>query len=365
MKITDADGLEGRTTRLVVVDWGTTRLRAWLVAAEAGAADVGPGVAGPGVDPDRAVVEERRESGAGIATLGRGEHERALLGTIAPWTARHGPLPVVALGMVGSRDGWAEVPYVPCPADPAALAAGVLVRRLASGAPLYLLPGLVDTDVRPFPDVMRGEETQIVGAGELGTRTLVLPGTHAKWVRVGAGGVERFRTFVTGELFALLRARSFVARSGTRDGQGAVPDEAAPDGEVVDEAAFRRGVDVSAETSSSADATLALLFSVRTGRLAGRIAPEAAGDYLSGLLIGQEFRQARGQGWFAAGDTLGLIGGDALLARYALAADAFGLDTVRAPADAALRGALTIAARLIDEPPVRAARDTERGTPWT
>lgn len=290
----------------IVVDWGTTNLRASLVTAAG-------------------TVLDHLETPQGIATLSTGSHEATLMAALDPWFAAHGSLPVVALGMITSRNGWIEVPYTPCPAGPAELARGAVRRVLPNGAPLTLLSGLTDPTAQPFPDVMRGEETQIVGHGLQQDAVIVLPGTHSKWAQVGDGRITRFQTFVTGEVFALLINHSFIARGAT------VPP-------VEDPAAFADGL----AATLSGGPMLSTLFAARTGGLAGRLGPDQLRSYVSGLVIGQEFAQARAAGWFTAGDRAAIVGNDGLNALYGVAATAFGLRAVESPGNPAIRGALAI-----------------------
>lgn len=290
----------------IIVDWGTTSFRADLVTGDG-------------------QVLDHVETPQGISAIPDRGFEAVLTAALAPWLAAHGPLPVVALGMITSRNGWTEVPYVPCPASLADLARGTVRRRLPNGSALIFLAGLTDPATRPFPDVMRGEETQIAGLGLDRDATLVLPGTHSKWARVRDGRIAGFQTFVTGEVFALLTTHSFIARSAIAP---ATPDMAA----------FRRGL----ATAEQAPAMLSVLFSARTGMLANALAPAEIGDYISGLVIGQEFRQARETGWFAPGDTIGIVGNDGLNARYAIAAQVFGLTVQDGGEAAAIKGALAV-----------------------
>ena len=306
-----------RSPAAVIVDWGTTSFRADLVT---GAGEILGHI----------------ETLQGISDLQGCGFESVLMAALGQWRMAHGPLPVVALGMITSRNGWIEVPYVPCPAGPSDLARGAVRRELPDGAPLLLLPGLADPARLPFPDVMRGEETQIVGNGLERAATIVLPGTHSKWARVRDGRIQGFQTFVTGEIFALMMKHSFIARAAV------APAE-------PDMAAFRRGLFEAERTP----AMLSVLFSARTGVLAGLLRPEEVGDYLSGLAIGQEFRQARETGWFGPRETIDIVGNDGLNMRYAIAADIFGL-RVRSVADgAAVRGALAILARAVSPGLVR------------
>lgn len=290
----------------IVVDWGTTSLRATLVT-------------------DAGEALDRLETQQGISTLAKGEHEGVLMQALRSWFAAHGALPVVALGMITSRNGWVEVDYVPCPAGPSKLAAGTVSRMLPNGSKLVFLPGLTDRAGRPFPDVMRGEETQVVGYGLERDLTVILPGTHSKWARIEDGCIGRFQTFVTGEVFALLINHSFIARGATQPA-------------VDDPAAFRRGLREAAGTG----AMLSLLFSARTGVLAKQLSADELRSYVSGLVIGQEFRQAREEGWFAAGDDVAIVGNDGLNALYGVAAEVFGLKALEGSGNEAIRGALAV-----------------------
>ena len=225
--------------------------------------------------------------------------------------------------MIGSAQGWVEAPYLPCPASPGDLA-GALVQ--APGRELWIVPGVLRPGDRP--DVMRGEETQIAGALALrpdlaADARLVLPGTHSKWARVSAGRVASFTTYMTGELFAVLRDHSILGRTA-----GSGPGR---DGD----AAFLRGVDA----ARKADGIAPLLFSARALVLTGGIAPADALDYLSGLLISDELRSALAE----PGGAPLLIGEPALCARYARALARFGVDGAEAIPNAAVAGLWCIA----------------------
>ena len=293
-------------TASIVVEWGTTSLRATLVAS-----------AGE--------VLDQLETPQGISTLKAGDHEAALMAALAPWLSVHGALAVAALGMITSRNGWVEVPYVPCPAGPAELARGTVRKTLQNGSVLIFLPGLTDLSRRPFPDVMRGEETQITGHG-LGTDAVVIvPGTHGKWAKVKRGRIDGFQTFVTGEIFALLLNHSFIARGATQP-------------PVDDDAAYRWGL----EEAKTAVSMLSLLFSARTGGLAGKLSPEQLRSYVLGMVIGQEFRQAQASGWYSPGDKATIVGNDGLNDLYVIAAEVFGLGILMGADDVLTRGALDV-----------------------
>jgi 2-dehydro-3-deoxygalactonokinase len=235
---------------LIGVDWGGSSLRVFRFDDDGG-------------------VLEGRASHRGVATVDGGRFAEALGELIADWTAA-GRARLVMCGMVGSRQGWAEAPYIACPTDLGALASQLLPLETPFG-PALIAPGLSIDDGGRL-DVMRGEETQFLGAmpnpdwGGI----IVHPGTHAKWATFAAGRIIGFRTWMTGELFAVLREHS-VLRLLMEDG-------------ADDPAAFDLGV-----SRGMADpAITSLLFTARTEGLFERLAPTALPSYLSGLLIGSE-----------------------------------------------------------------------------
>jgi 2-dehydro-3-deoxygalactonokinase len=189
------------------------------------------------------------------------------------------------------------------------------------------------------PDVMRGEETQVVGALALRPALargalVILPGTHAKWVAVADGRVRDFATFMTGELFALLRDHSLLGRPARAAATEPAPEER--------EEAFARGV----LTARDAGQGLApLLFATRALVLAGRLAPAASLDYLSGLLVGDELRAGLASPLATAAAGRGepplLVGEPALCRRYAVAFQLLGV-----PDAATLAGGAASAAGL-------------------
>lgn len=290
----------------IVVDWGTTSLRAVL------ADDLGQPIAS-------------LETADGVTTVAKGGHEAALMAALRPWFSAHGNLPVSALGMITSRNGWVEVDYVACPAGPEQLARGTVRRKLPNGSDLIFLPGLKDPKRTPFADVMRGEETQIVGHGLDDDITVIIPGTHSKWARVKAGRIDGFQTFVTGEIFNLLINHSFIARGSTQP-------------PVDDADAYVWGV----EEAKQSIAMSSLLFSARTGTLAGKLSADQLRSFVRGLVIGQEFRQARDSGWFVEKGEATIVGNDGFNDLYAKAAKIFDLQTSMGAEDDLTRGALKV-----------------------
>lgn len=273
---------------LVSLDWGTTSLRAHLH------------------DGSGRVVETRTRPW-GIRALPAGGYPAALAEITAGWPK----LPRIACGMVGSRGGWREVPYLDLPLAPEHLAAALVALPLDDGMPLWLVPGLRDAG---GPDVMRGEETQLLGAlhqqpALAANATCILPGTHSKWVQVRHGAIQSFRTLMTGEVFAVLRRHSLLGATGADA--------------VADSDAFARGV--AAVRDSGAAGAFGRLFSARTLMLEGTLAASAVPDYLSGMLIGEEFRIAVASGDAAPGTPLQLVGDPELCQRYLRAGQLFGL----------------------------------------
>ena len=291
---------------LIAVDWGTSALRGALLAG------------------DGTVLEEL-SAPDGILAVPAGGFAAVFANHFGRWQQATGALALIA-GMAGSRQGWQEAAYCACPAGFADIAS-----RLHWIAPerIALVPGLSCED-QGVPDVMRGEETQVFGALDLldvDDATMVLPGTHSKWVRVADRRIVGFRTFMTGELYALLRQHSILART--------LP---ATDGEL-DADAFRRGLAHARDSASLLHAA----FSVRTLALFERLPPASMPSYLSGLVIGDELRA---QGLGSASDTVVVIGAPALAARYRLALESNGTGVTTVGSQASWRGLLAIARQL-------------------
>ncbi|CAG9222511.1 2-dehydro-3-deoxygalactonokinase [Paraburkholderia tropica] len=282
------------TPALIGLDWGTSSLRAYLFDATGG-------------------VLDSRHSASGIMHLPKpresGGFDEVFESLCGDWLNAHA-VPVIAAGMVGSAQGWAEAPYVAAPANCGPLIGALKTVCSSRGAAIHIVPGIIEHGA--FPNVMRGEETQIFGAlaaqPELGAggKTLIgLPGTHAKWAFVVDGHIERFLTFMTGEVFAVLRDYTILGR--TMHPCAGSDDEA-----------FLRGVDMAVHCGATG--VLSTIFSTRTLGLTGELRPEQQSDYLSGLLIGHELA---GLSNHLAGEDstlddwkLGLIGGADLCERY-------------------------------------------------
>ncbi len=293
------------TPRLVALDWGSTRLRAWLLG-------------------DRGAVLAERQNGSGASTLAGGAvaFEQALAALAGDWLAAE--VPVLACGMAGSAHGWREAPYVDCPARLAALHEHVVAVPVGART-AHIVPGMIDDTDDAGPDVMRGEETQVLGLlrahPALAARAcVVLPGTHSKWVQLRDGAVTGLRTRMTGEAYALLRRQSVLARL-------MAADDAASDAQ-----AFAQGV-TAARDAGGGD-LLAQLFQARTRGLTRHLAPAALPDFLSGLLIGHELAA----GLRAVDAPLAVVGEPALCRRYVHALEIFGAAPAAVVANTACAG---------------------------
>lgn len=238
--------------RRVLCDWGSSRLRAFL-------------------EVDGATVDRRE--GPGIAAL-EVPPILALHQTIDSWRASGDFDQIILCGMVGSRNGMVEVPYVAAPVGSHAWAEHCLSHR-EGGLDLTIAPGVCGYGTSGAPDVMRGEEAQIFGAFQChpplmqGHHVVLLPGTHSKWVDVHGGTISSFQTFVTGELFALLRDRSSLLRAGESPGESGT--------------GFAAGLERAGRAGLAAS-----LFETRSAQLLQDKTQGWAGGFLSGLLIGDE-----------------------------------------------------------------------------
>jgi 2-dehydro-3-deoxygalactonokinase len=290
-------------TTAIGVDWGTSSFRAFRFAA------------------DGEMLEGRRAQ-AGILAIDAGEFEDAFEELIGDWLDAAPDVPVVLSGMIGSRQGWLETPYLPCPAAVDDIAGALVPLTLARGRVIRLAPGLSVRAGDGIPDVMRGEEVQILGAVDLigsATATVCLPGTHSKWARVESRRVTSFSTHMTGEVFDVLRRHSILGRG---------IEHAA-----WDEGAFLEGV----ARSGAEGGLLHHLFGVRAAGLFGDLAPEGAGAFLSGLVIGHEIHAA------APVDTVYLVGEEELVRLYREALRALGHRGEAVAAHAAACGLFLIA----------------------
>jgi 2-dehydro-3-deoxygalactonokinase len=283
----------------IIVDWGTSSFRAYRFGGDGGIAQV-------------------HQARTGIMTVEGGAFEDALFREIGPWLAADSD--VFLSGMITSRNGWLETPYVETPATLGALAAGARSLEARNGAALRFLPGVCQRE--PSPDVMRGEEIQVFGCVRPGDdATVVLPGTHSKWVTVRDGVITGFRSFMTGELFAVMQQHSILGRL--------IPENA-----PADRTAFLAGVRQALRPGSAG--LLNDLFTARSGALLERFPATEIAERLSGLIIGHEIAGGLALGW--TGGDIKVVGDPALVERYLAALRAAGLSASAGPANAAVEG---------------------------
>ncbi len=277
--------------RWIAVDWGTTTLRATLMEG-------------------RAPVDTR-QSGDGMNGLARDAFEPALIALIDDWLTDK--TEILCCGMVGARQGWAEAPYhtVPCPPPVGLVPVETSDRRLN----IRIVPGL--RQLKPHPDVMRGEETQIAGIiSEIKDFDGIacLPGTHTKWAHISAGEVVSFRTAMTGELFATICSQTVLRHSLT--------------GSDWAEGPFLEAV---SDALSRPETLTARLFELRAADLLLGQEPATARAILSGLLIGAEL--AATKPWWLGRDVV-VTGSETTTAAYVTALKSQGLSPRILPADA-------------------------------
>jgi 2-dehydro-3-deoxygalactonokinase len=241
------------TRAFIALDWGTTSFRAYHV------------------DGQGKVINEFADA-EGILAVKDGAFEAVLESHIGSWDKL---LPVIASGMITSRQGWIERPYVDCPASAADLAKAIHQHKTSSGRLIHFITGLHLKSPSIGHDVMRSEEVQVFGSLDTGAHHFVTPGTHSKWIDVEDGRITNFATYITGETFSLMRNHSILGRLMKDDAD--------------DEAAFNQGVE---KAFADPAGLLHSLFSVRSLGLFDALKPEQLSSYLSGIVIGTEVAHA-------------------------------------------------------------------------
>ncbi|MDJ1017055.1 MAG: 2-dehydro-3-deoxygalactonokinase [Paracoccaceae bacterium] len=296
---------DGSEPALIGIDWGTSSLRAFLIGRDG-------------------AVLDRLSSPEGIMHVPDRDFEAVFIRLVGPWLSKK-PLPILASGMITSRNGWVETPYEQLPLGAQGLARSLVAHETSAGARLHFVTGataLHDSG----PDVMRGEETQIVGAAAMGLSDglFVMPGTHSKWVIVESGRIADYATYMTGEVFAALREHTIL---GTLMQEGPFSEEG-----------FDRGIAAGLKSKSR---LLHALFHVRTLPLMGQMEPSMVADYLSGMLIGSEIAAELENGDGVAEVTI--VGRSDLANRYERGLAQARVASLRAPDDIVAIGHFVIA----------------------
>lgn len=295
---------------LICVDWGTSSFRAHALRGGR--------------------IVARTSAPRGILTVAPGEHAAVLAGLLADLPSEALQPPIVMSGMIGSRQGWIEAPYVSAPASLGDLTARLVTWQEPGLGAISLVPGVMQDPQGGIPDVMRGEETQVFGALALmglSDGIFIMPGTHSKCIVVEAARIIRFASFMTGEVFAALKGHTILGRLMPVDAGGV----AAAPGE-----GFARGV-LAARGLTSAGALLNAVFGARTLGLFERLPASELADYLSGVLIGAELCAALPE------DGCGIVvGSGELVLRYTEAARLLGRTLTPAPEDSVVAGQAAI-----------------------
>jgi 2-dehydro-3-deoxygalactonokinase len=289
----------GAPGAFVAVDWGTSSFRGWLMSA------------------DGEVRAESRGS-EGMLHCAGGGFAPVLRDHLARLGAAEGS-PVLICGMAGARQGWVEAPYLKTPTRLDDLHQGAI--RIDTQGDVRILPGLAQASA-DRPDVMRGEETQLLGVTEPGFTGLVcIPGTHSKWVRIERGHVMGFSTHMTGELFSVISQHSILAHAVETAGSF-----------QVDNKAFREGLATALAAPSGLTASL---FRLRAAQLLGFEERADGAARLSGLLIGTEIADALHR--YGPAQSLRLIGAGSLGRLYEAALTAQGFNVTAVDAEQASR----------------------------
>ena len=292
-------------------DWGTTTLRAYLLGRDA-------------------KILEKIEIPKGIMSVEDGDFQKVFEDIVGYWMDLFPTCPIVLSGMVGSRQGWVEAPYIECPVEINKLSNKLITIELTRNREIFLVPGLTFIDEEGVPDVMRGEEVQILGAcsGEpVKERLICLPGSHSKWVRLAGNDVKEFSTYMTGEIYEAVRNNTILSKTLEPN--------------AWSKKAFLNGVQYSRQNRN----ILSQLFHVRTQILFDKLSNRSSTSFLSGLLIGHELKSALQN---SHNHEIYLIGERTLTQLYADAINEFGRTTKKATPDIVTLGYFTLLRQLAD-----------------
>jgi len=291
------------SSAFIALDWGTSSFRAYLLNRDG-------------------TVQETFTAPDGILAVKDGNFDAVLEGHIGKWDMK---LPIMASGMITSRQGWVELPYVACPAGLRSIAAAVHLHTSKLGRKIYFVPGISTRGRDGAPDVIRGEETQVFGATEGGSEHFVTPGTHSKWITVKDGMITDFSSYMTGEVFALLKTHSILGKLMT--------------GDMASPSAFERGVRAGLKDPAG---LLHNIFSTRTLALFNEMPADHLSSYLSGQVIGTEIAHAIAEN--AVGAQYRILATPSLGEHYMTAMKTAGLTVSYGAPDVAVIGLQRIAA---------------------
>lgn len=292
--------------KLIALDWGTSSFRGYLLN-------------------QNGEILEKISADAGILSV----KNRQFLQTLHQQLDRFklfGPkLPIIAAGMITSKQGWVETPYVECPVSAQDLANALSSFETEEFGKIWFLPGV--KQLRPEPDIMRGEEAQLAGIDSSVNYTALLPGTHSKWVRLERGIISGFTTYMTGDLFYAVRNHT-ILKSLAKENRSA--------------SAFNEGVQDGYRQTKEGKGLLSILFKTRVKSILSLNEQAGLEDYLSGLLIGTEICEAMSAG-YQTKDPIIVLGSETLTQLYIAALTECGLAGTPAQPDISARGLYRIA----------------------
>lgn len=291
------------------LDWGTSSLRAYLI-------------------DEQGKICQRVSSDQGLLAIKNNQFQQPLAEVLAslPGPGEYGErTAILAAGMVTSRNGWLETPYVTCPASVEALAGELTPLDTEQYGRIWFMPGLCQAS--PSPDIIRGEETQLAGLECPGKRVVIMPGTHSKWVRLVDGEVQQFSTYLTGDLFNAVRHHTIL--------------QAIPEG-VWKMEDFKQGVKTGFDDYRRGRSLLSSLFQVRATTILATSTHTDSESYLSGLLMGTEIAEASAT-YYSSDTPYLIIANQRLTELYTAALSLCGLRGESAGEDIAAKGLFKIA----------------------
>ena len=291
---------------LIAIDWGTTSFRAYLFEKDG-------------------TILERISAAAGIMQVEDSAFESVFYARVGNWLSYTPEPAIIASGMITSKQGWVETPYLPCPASLGDLSKNLTTHPTSRNHTIHFVSGVCQHE--PVPNIMRGEETQMAGLSSKEAMTAILPGTHSKWIRMEGDTIQYFSTFMTGEIFAALTQHTILGRLLT---EGADPQ------------GFIKGVEDGFSAKQEAGGILSKLFGARAMPLLELMNQDSIKEYISGLLLGTEIKEAVDSG-YGLNVTPVICGSADLVSRYQKALELTGIPTESGEEDLAARGLFRIA----------------------
>ena len=293
-------------SNFIAIDWGTSSCRAYLI-------------------DDSGDILQKSVSERGILSVEDGAFERSLEVQLSDFSDLLPETPIIAAGMITSRQGWCETPYVCCPASAKDLAENLTAHESTRFGTIWFVPGV--NQLLPEPDIMRGEESQLAGVQAAEDVVTIMPGTHSKWVEVKDQTIIRFKTFMTGEIFAIVMKHSILGSTS---------------GSTWSDNAFKKGVRKGFSFAETRGGLLSGLFQVRVETILGLESAADSSSQVSGLLIGCEIAEAVRSGFNKVQKKL-IIGEARLVEIYRMALSECGVEAALAPEDVSAYGLYRIA----------------------